>query len=81
MQKIAIKNTHPVLSSELINILESLGGVNILNHTGSHFYGYYYINIHLTICLNSEQNLKDYILYESIEEYEQSLLKINYTDI
>jgi hypothetical protein len=87
MEKIAIRGGGKQ-SSKIIDLLKSLGGENFYHLLGICNSSYYLINSDNYI-VNKVKNTidkKSYVLYESLEEYEQSLYEksltiINYTDI
>lgn len=70
MVKIAIQG-HPTRGKEVIQILESLGGNNLYNMTGSRF-SHYYINNHHNINGNTLEFVKKsgYSIY-TLEEFEK----------
>ena len=79
--KIAIRGNYKE-ANKIIKLLESLGGKNRYDLVGNCSTSYYFINSNNYIVDKDKFTIdKNYKLYESIEEYEQSLLTINYTDI
>jgi hypothetical protein len=83
MKKIAIRGNYEN-GLKIIELLESLGGINRWNFVGQRLNCYYYINIDNNIDnddLDFSQK-QEYKLYETLEEYEKELNKfINYQDI
>lgn len=83
MQKIAIRGNYEN-GPKIIELLESLGGINRWSFVGQRLNCYYYINEDNNIDnddLYFSQKQK-YKLYETLEEYEKELNKfINYQDI
>lgn len=69
MFNIAIQG-HPTRGKEVIQILESLGGINICNHLGNNFCAYYEIhgNLIQCMCIKSD-NYKYYTLEEFEKEF------------
>lgn len=81
-KKIAIKGDNKN-GSKIIELLKSLGGSNRWNFIGQRLDAFYYINIDGDIDnVDNFKTLKEkgYKIYNSLEEYEQSLT-INYQDI
>jgi hypothetical protein len=80
-KNIAIKG-HINRGKEIIKILEKLGNISSNLH-GTLINQYYFImnNVSIVASGDKENDLKDYILYESIEEYENSNKIINYQEI
>lgn len=81
-KKIAIKGDNKN-GSKIIELLKSLGGSNRWNFIGQRLDAFYYININNDIDnVDNFKTLKEkgYKIYNSLEEYEQSLT-INYQDI
>ena len=71
MEKIAIKG-HSYQSQEIIQILESLGGLNVQKYNGNDPGLYYYINDKHHIDCSTDLGLpKEYIIY-TLQEYKQN---------
>lgn len=85
MKNIAIKG-HSTRGKEIIRILENLGDISSDLH-GTLINQYYFIMDNTNIVASSnKKDFIDCIVYDSLEEYENSkevknLKQINYTDI
>ena len=81
-KKIAIKGGDSYNDRKIIKFLESLGGINSSDLSGTYNFAYYYINKE-NIIDHSTTFPKGYTEIISLKDYQEQIIKktINYSDI